>query len=179
MQSARPTWVPTRRGRHWGQGSSLDLELFRRRPHLPRRRPAPISGQHPAPPVLRLASQGSRHALQSLIRRPGAGRCHGVHSVGDHGGSEAAAAATAAEGWRSAGGGGGWVQRQPHPGLHLLQHQPGPLPAAARPHVRLNALTFLLRSFQSLHPHWLRLPISLFYFSLFLHFFLPFFLSNI
>lgn len=65
-------------------------------------------------------------------------RLHGVHPVRDHGSPEAAVPGsdTRPEG-RPHGGGSGRVQHQPHAGLHLLQHQPGTIPAAARSHVSL------------------------------------------
>lgn len=67
-------------------------------------------------------------------------QCHGLHPVRDHGG-KAAAAAVARPARQQDGGGGGWVQHQPDAGLHLLQHQPGTLPAATRPHVSRWKLT--------------------------------------
>ena len=55
-----------------------------------------------------------------------ANRSHGLHPLRDHGD------AATAEG---RGSDCGWLQRQPNTGLHLLQHQPGPLPTTARTHV--------------------------------------------
>lgn len=60
--------------------------------------------------------------------------CHGLYPVGNHG-SEAAAGSVSQPARQQDGGGGGRVQHQPHSGLHLLQHQSGTLPAAARAHV--------------------------------------------
>lgn len=76
-------------------------------------------------------------AVPTLTLSP-TSRRHGFHPVRDHGSPEAAVPGS--EPWpegRPHGGGGGRVQHQPHAGLHLLQHQPGTIPAAARSHVSL------------------------------------------
>lgn len=83
------------------------------------------SGWVPSPSTV-----GKTHASSS--------QHHGLHAVRNHGGQAAADAGSSGQPARDQdGGGGGRVQHQPHTGLHLLQHQPGPLPAATRPHVRI------------------------------------------
>lgn len=61
---------------------------------------------------------------------------NGFHTVRNHGGKAAAVPGPVTHSERQQGGcGGRRVQYQPHTGFHLLQHQPGPLPATACPHV--------------------------------------------
>lgn len=69
--------------------------------------------------------------------------CHGFHTFGNHG--SPTTAATVSE-RRKRSGGGGRIQRQPDSSLHLLQHQPGSLPAAPRPHVRNSHVHIWYRS---------------------------------
>lgn len=82
-------------------------------------------------PAAKLSQRDS--SLCCTTSRP---QCHGLHSVRDHGGEAATVAGTVACPAREQDcGGGGRVQHQPHTGLHLLQHQPGTLPATTCPHV--------------------------------------------